>query len=349
MGYYNPSKILNMKDLEGKKPSIYIITSNRSSGKTTAFLLKSLREFKKNGSQIVLLYRYSYELKGCSSIFKDVLELYKNEELGEEMTSVPHAKGLFYELLLDKESFGYAVSLSNPDALKKYSPIFAKVNYIIMDEFQSETGKYLPKEIKKFQSLYVTIARGGGKQSRDVNVILLGNLVSIMNPYFIQFGIHKRLKPDTKFMRGNGWVAEFGFNESASNSIKENGFFRAFADDDYMKYSTEKKYLIDANTFIQKVGGRQRYICTIVFEGEKYGVRECYDEGCIYVSRKYDKSCLTVIAFKPSDHTQNTVMLNHYSNIWKVIKDAFNNSYLRFDDIKTKSAIYDILAIDMYK
>jgi hypothetical protein len=335
-----------MKDLDGEEPAIYIVTTNRSAGKTTYFLKKALEDFKKFGSKVVLLYRYQYELSACSDIFKDVMKLYP--QYGEEMKALPHAKGLYYEMFLDGESFGFSVYLSNPDALKKYSPIFAEVDNIIMDEFQSEKGKYLPKEVEKFQSIYLTIARGGGKQSRHVNIFMLGNMVTIMNPYFIQFDIHKRLKDNTNFMRGNGWVAEFGFNESASKAIKENGFFKAFKNEDYMSYSTEKVYLHDADIFIEKPKGRAKYICTIVHDGNSYGVREYFDEGVLYVSKKPDNSCKQVIAFKASDHNQNTIMLNHYSYLWKNIRDAFNNGYLRFDDMKAKSAIFDILSVDLY-
>lgn len=347
MGYYNPQKILNMKDLDGDSPSIFIITTNRSAGKTTAFLKKSLEDFKKYKKQTVLFYRHSYELNACSAIFKDVMTIYP--EYGEEMKAFPHAKGLYYEMFLDDETFGYAVSLNNPDALKKYSPIFASVGNIIFDEFQTETGKYLAKEVQKLQSIYLTIARGGGKQSRKVNLFMLGNMVSIMNPYFINLEIHKRLKDNTNFMRGNGWVAEFGFNDSASKAIKGNSFFKAFANEDYMSYSTEKVYLHDADIFINKPKGRAKYICTIVHDGMSFGVREYFDEGVLYVSHKPDNSCKQVIAFKASDHNQNTIMLTHYSFLWKNIRDAFNNGYLRFDDMKAKSAIFDILAVDLYK
>lgn len=347
MNYYNPQQLLNKKDLDGAIPSIYIVTTNRSAGKTTSFLKKSLADYQNNKSQLVLLYRYNYELSACADIFKDVMRLYP--EYGEEMKAIPHARGLYYELFLDGETFGFAVSLSNPDALKKYSPIFADVQNMIFDEFQSETGKYLTKEVEKFQSVYLTIARGGGQQSRHVNVYMLGNMVTIMNPYFINLGIHKRLKDNTNFMRGNGWVAEFGFNESASNAIKNNTFFKAFSNEDYMNYSTEKVYLHDADIFIDKPKGRAKYLCTIMHDGTAYGVREYYDEGIIYISHKPDNSCKQVIAFKASDHNQQTIMLNHYSYLWKNIRDAFNNGYLRFDDMKAKSAIFDILSVDLYK
>jgi hypothetical protein len=347
MKYYNPEKILNMKDLDDEEPSIYMITTNRSAGKTTAFLKKALEDFKKDGSQTVLMYRYQYELNAAADIFKDVLNM--NFELGAEMKVASCAHGLFYQLFLDDKPFGFSVSLSNPDSLKKYSPVFADVNNIIFDEFQCETGRYLPKEIEKFQSIYLTIARGGGEQSRNVKVFMLGNMVTIMNPYFINFGVHKRLKDNTNFMRGNGWVAEFGFNASASSAIKSHGFFKAFAKEDYMNYSTEKVYLHDASVFIDKPKGRFKYICTIVHDSISYGVREYFDEGIIYVSHKPDGSCHNVIAFKASDHNQNTIMLSHYSYLWKNIRDAFNNGYLRFDDMRAKSAIFDILSVDIYK
>lgn len=344
--YYDPSIILNKKDLDDKEPCIYLITTNRSAGKTTSFLLKALKDFKEENKKTILLYRYSYELKGSCDIFKDVLRMYS--EYGENMKCIAHAKGLFYELFLDDVSFGYSISLNNPDALKKYSPLFSDVSQIIFDEFQTETGKYLAKEVEKFQSIYLTIARGGGSQSRDVKVFMLGNMVSVMNPYFLQFGIHKRLKSDTKFLRGNGWIAEFGYNESSSKAIQENGFFRAFSNEKYMSYSTEKKYLFNTDTFIEKPSGRSTYICTIIYEGMYLGVRRYYDEGIIHVSKKYDKSFKTVLAFKVQDHTQNTMMFDKFSFTFDIIRKAFKNGYLRFDDLKTKSAILDIIGVDLY-
>lgn len=345
--YYSSEKIRSKLDLNGKKPSKYIITSNRSAGKTTDILLLSLKRFKEDGTQCGMLYRYQYELNSAPLTFKDVLDLYP--EYGKDITAIPHARGLFYEIILDGVTFGYSISLHNPDSLKKYSPVFAKVFTLIFDEFQPESGKYLSKEVQNLQSILVTIARGGGSQSREMELFMLSNMVSIMNPYFIEFGIHKRLRNDTNFLRGDGWVAEFGFNESASNSIKDNSLFSGFNDSSYMTYSTEKVYLNDATVFVEKVKGRCKYICTLIYDNKEYGVREYFDEGIILISGKPDKSCKSRISFKASDHNQNTIMLSHYSYLWKNIKDAFNSGYLRFDNIKTKSIIFDILAIDLYK
>lgn len=344
--FYNPEKILSMRDLNGEKPSIYIITSNRSAGKTTAFLIESLKLFKNMNKKTILLYRYSYEIVACCEIYKDVLHLYN--EYGEEMTSKSRANGLFYEMFLDGESFGFALSLNNPDSIKKYSPLFADVEMVIFDEYQTESGKYLKNEIQKMQSICLSIMRGGGHQSRYVQIVLLGNNVTLMNPYFINFGIYNRLRNDTKFMRGIGWVAEFHFNQSASKSIQNNAFAKAFSDSSYIDYSSQNCYLVDSECFLDKPKGKNKYLFTILHDGESFGVRDFYEDGFIYVSNKIDTKCKTVVTFKANNHTQNTIMLNHYSYIWQNIRDAYNGGFLRFDNIKSKSAIFDILAIDLY-
>lgn len=345
--YHNPKEILSKTDLDGLEPSILLITSNRSAGKTTSWLKEQLEDFQENGRKGMLLYRVKYEVKSAHEVYRDVLKLYP--ELGTEMTSESRADGLFYELYLDGQSFGFATSLNSPDQLKKYSPLFTDVFYIIMDEFQTESGKYLHKEVQKVQSLLLTIARGGGKQSRQVKLVLLGNMVSVMNPYFIYWGIHKRLRKDTKFIRGHGWVAQFEFNESASKAIQGTGVFRAFKDDDYMSYSTENVYLIDSETFIERPKGKNRYYCTVIHGNLKIGIREYWEDGVVYASQKIDPSCKNVVTFKAADHGQNTLMLNRFSYLWKNIRQAFQGGFLRFDDVNTKNAIYDILAVDIYK
>ena len=345
--YYNPNIILNKKDLNGNEPNIFIITSNRSAGKTTGFLKKAIENYLKTGGQVALLYRFNYELSDGHKLFEEIFNLYP--EYKGEMKSIAMARGLFYQMTYNDKILGYAIALNNVDSMKKYSALFSKIEMIIFDEYQTESGKYLPNEVKKFQSILMTIARGGGKQSRtNVKAILLGNTVTIMNPYLIEFDIHKRLQKDTRFIRGDGWIAEFSFNESASNSIKENGLFKGFKDG-YKEFSTENIYLYNAMTFIDKPSGSFKYVCTILNEGIRYGVRLYWEEGILLINKKPDRDFKTVITFKNGDHNQNVLMANRFSWAFKTIKDAYYSGTLRFDDLKTKSMIFDILSIDVFK
>lgn len=81
----------------------------------------------------------------------------------------------------------------------------------------------------------------------------MANPVSLINPYYIAMKISNRLKSDTKFLRGNGFVLEQGYNESASKAQTESGFNRAFISDDYVAYSAQATYLNDSNAFIENL------------------------------------------------------------------------------------------------
>jgi len=345
--YYDSKKILSMKDLDGLEPSIYLITSNRSAGKTTHFLLKSLEIFFKDKRKTALLYRHQYELSSAGSLFKSALKIY--DPNGEhEVITVSHAKGLFYEFLLDGNSFAFALSLSNVDALKKYSPLFNEVDMCILDEFQKEDGVYLKNEVGKLESILISIARGGGEQSRPIKVFLLGNNVSMLNPYFVKFDVNRRFKSNTKFIRGRGWICEFNYNESASSAIKENALFRAF-DSDYMRTSADNKKLFKEDEFIEKCVGKTKYLFTIKHDGQLWGVREEMATGKVFITDKHESSCKTILVFTSGQHATNTVMVNRYSFSMIKIREAYNLGLLRFSNLNAKNVIYDILALDFTK
>ena len=228
--YYDGTKLLSLKDLDGQRPEIYMVTTNRTGGKTTYFGRYSVRRFINFNEKFALLYRYNYELDNVSDkFFKDLKTLFFPSM---EMTSKRLAHGIFHELYLDGRSCGYAITLNSADQLKKYSHLFSDVDRILFDEFQSETNHYCDKEVKKFQSIHTSIARGQGEQTRYVPVYMMSNPVTLLNPYYSAMKIGSRLQSNTKFLRGTGWVLEQGYVDSAAKAMKQSGFAKAFAEDD---------------------------------------------------------------------------------------------------------------------
>ena len=343
--YYNGKNLLMKKDSDGKNPVMNIITSNRSAGKTSYFLMVSYFLRKLYEKKTVFFYRYAYEISDSDKIFSDIIAQYS---FGEKTTSVKIIKDLLYEIFIDDVSIGYALRISNVDSMKKFSPIFADVELCIMDEFQTESGKYLKKEVEKIQSLLYTICRGGGSQSREVLTVLIGNPVTLMNPYYISLGIHKRYNENVHFLKGKRFVAEFLINQNAKKEIEENGINELF-DSGYNDYSSSGHFLINSDSFIEKPQGKSRYICTIIYDGCFLGVREFLNDGIIHVSNKADMTCNTVLAFKANDHNQNTILLKRACYTFSFIREAFDFGKLRFSDLKTKNIILDILAVDIYK
>ena len=60
MAYYDGTKLLSLKDLNGNDPEIFIVTTNRTGGKTTYFNRWAVNRFLKGKGKFGLIYRYVY-------------------------------------------------------------------------------------------------------------------------------------------------------------------------------------------------------------------------------------------------------------------------------------------------
>lgn len=340
--FYDGSKIMSLKDLNGELPEIYMICTNRSAGKTTFFGRYFVKRFIEKGEKFGILYRFGYEMNDCADkFFKEIGTLFFPEYT---MTATCEGKGTYYNLYLNDIHCGYCLSINKADMIKKMSHLFSDIQRLLFDEFQSETNNYCSNEITKFISIHTSIARGGGKQVRYLPVYMLSNPVSLLNPYFSVFDISSRLQKNTKFLRGDGWVLESGFYESASMAQKQSAFNRAFASNKYVAYSTENVYLNDTDTFIEKVSGNGRYVATLKFEDNYYAIREFLDLGIVYCDDTYDPTFPRRIAVTTDDHQINYVMLKNNEMFLGIMKQYFQRGVFRFKNIKCKNAIINALS-----
>lgn len=340
--YYDGTKLLSLKDINGNVPEIFICTSNRTAGKTTYFNRLLINGFMKKNEKFCILYRFIHELDDCATkFFKDVGNLFfKNHT----MTSRKRASGAYHELFFDDKPCGYAIALNSADSIKKYSHLFSDVCRMMMDEFQSETNNYCPKEISKLRSVHTSIARGNGEMVRYVPLYLVGNPVSVINPYYVALGISNRLTNKVKFLRGNGFVLEQGHNENASIAQTESAFNKAFADNQYLEYSAQGVYLNDNLAFIEKPVGTSRYVCTLKYDGVDYGVREFADKGIIYCDDRADNTFPIRISVTTDDHQINYVMLRKNDLLLVHLRFLFERGCFRFKNLKCKEVILNVLS-----
>lgn len=340
--YYDGTKLLSMLDINGNKPEIYMCTTNRTGGKTTYFGRLVVNRFLDKHEKFGLIYRYNYELDDCADkFFKDIGQLFFP---GYEMSGKKKARGIYYELYLNGESCGYAVSINNADNVKKFSHFFSDVKRLIFDEFQSESNTYCPNEIKKFISVHTSMARGQGEQNRYLPVYMLANPVSIINPYYVELGISNRLTDQTKFLKGDGFVLEQGFVQSASEAQKGSGFNKAFAKNAYVAYSSECVYLNDSKAFIERPAGIGRYMATLKYNGGVFGVREYADAGIIYCDDRPDESYPIRITVTTDDHEINYVMLKRNDMFLMNLRYYFERGCFRFKDLRCKEAVLKSLS-----
>lgn len=335
--YYDGTKLLSMKDIKGNNPELFLCVGNRTSGKTTFYGRWFVNRFMKYGEKFGLIYRYNYELDDCSEKFyKDISTLFFPYTV---MHSERKAGGIFHELFIDDKSCGYALSLNSADQIKKYSHLLSDITRFLFDEFQSETSHYCSDEVRKFISLHTSIARGHGEQVKYLPVYMLSNSVSLINPYYTELGISEKLKDNTKYLKGDGYVLEQSFLQSVADAQLQSGFNRAFARNSYIAYASQNVYLIDNKAFIDKPIGKGNYICTIKYKGVDYGVKEYQGEGIIYCDNKPDKYFKLKISVTTEDHNINYVMLKRNNFIITTLRYYFDNGCFRFKDLRCKEAL----------
>lgn len=346
--YYDGTKLLSMKDLDGNTPEIFMVTSNRTAGKTTYFNRLVFNRWLKKKQKFMLVDRFKDEMDGIDQrFFKDIQGLFFPEW---ELFAKKQANGIYFELFCRKlgdevaESCGYACALNSADKLKKFSHFFSDTACMLFDEFQSETNHYCPNEVSKFQSLHKTVARGQGKQRRYVPVYMCSNPVTILNPYYVNMDISSRLNEKVRFLRGHGFVLEQGYNEDAANAQRGSGFDAAFANSQYQLYSAEGTYLNDSTAFIEKPNGVGRYLTTVRYACTDFGVRSFDRDGIVYCDDRPDKNFPSRIAVTTDDHNVNYVMLRNNDLFINNMRYFFEHGCFRFKDMKCKEAILKLLS-----
>lgn len=350
--YYNGENLLSQKDIKDETPSIYMSNTNRSAGKTTFFLIKFIQEFLDEGKQFILLSRNKSEIEDPETMFEYVLDNYFSDCL---MTSKIYVKSLVMGIYLDNRLCGFAICLKDSVKLKKYSAIFGKVENALFDELQPEDGRYLRNEVDFMTSIIKTVSRGNGEQSRYIRWVYLSNNISVMNPYFLNMEIYKNV-PDMMelkegeeiYVKGNGYVCEFSYNAAAAQAARENKALVAFQSQNN-RLGASAEFMINANAFVQKLGGKMDYIFTLKYGGKHYGVRKIKANGFIYITQTYDPSFKFVVALTDRDHNELTVQLRNHTFYMSTIRDAYAMGILRFSDLEVKNAMIELLGIDLYR
>ena len=348
--YYDGGKLLSLKDINKQTPEIFISTSNRSAGKTTYFGKKVVSDFLKKGLRFGLIYRYGYELNEVvDKFFSEIRELFFPTYV---MTQKTGEKDTFIELYItditDTDAkpvlCGYALALNKADNIKKLSHLMASVSVLLFDEFQPESGQYAPNELQKFHSIHTSLARGGGKQVRYLPVIMISNFVSLLNPYYTAMGISERIQENTNYLRGDGWVLEQGFNDTASKAQKESAFNRAFGQSRYLQFSSEKFYLNDNNTFVTRMDGKSQYVMSLHFDGKWFGMRYYPDKCLLYVNKTPDLTGKRKVAVTVEDMTEDTTLLRMSDPMMLRLREFFNQGAFRFQNLESKSAVFNLLS-----
>lgn len=308
------------------------IIGNRGCGKTYAAKKRAVKQFLEKGYQFVYLRRFKEELdETAESYFNDIIH---NNEFPDAV--IEYKGGQYF---INEQVAGYAMALTKAKDYKSIS--FPMVYLIIYDEFLIEDNgysRYLKNEVKQFLSFYMSIDR-----YRGCTVFFLANSVTMINPYFLFWDL--TLPYGSNITRRGDVLLQLVQDEEFIRERKQTRFGRLVAGTEFEEYAIENKFTQETSVFIQRKTEKARYLFTMLYKGEPYGVWVDYKEGKMFVSENVDPSCACVYSLTVADHKPNTMFLNQINkSMWfKQFIDNYKLGNVYFESQKIKTIVYEII------
>lgn len=167
-----------------------IVAGPRSIGKTYGKKLERIRVALRTGRAFMWLRRNLTELRPAKSGFFDAVA---DEYPGYRF----RVQGDDGQVQMDGETWVTIVKFAALSvAYQLKGTEFPEVDEIVYDECfaepkeNGEPGTYLPDEVEKLRSLWITVnrKRRDGKGRARTRVYLLGNVTAFDNPYYLEYG-----------------------------------------------------------------------------------------------------------------------------------------------------------------
>lgn len=328
--YYNFDKLLSYNAF------LNFVVSERGVGKTFNSKVMVLNRFLKKGEEFIYLRRYKTELDSALATFWS--DIQSNGYFEDYDLQVKRNK-MITKFTCNGEVCGYAVPLSTANILK--STAFPKVKTIVFDEFMlndSGSYKYLKDEVTLFLDVVETVAR-----LRDIQVIFLGNALSITNPYFLYFGLELPYNSEFKTFKDGLIVVNYVKNEAYREAKRQTRFGKLIEDTEFSKYAIDNKMLRDNPYFIEKMPPDGKFYGVLIINGVYVGIWSSKN-GYLYLSDKYDPNTTHKFACDFDDHTEQTIFANARYNMYiQVCIRAYRQGLLRFENQKIKNTATSIL------
>lgn len=315
-----------------------IIIGERGVGKTYPSIKFTSKQFIKKGYEFVYVRRYKTELQKAMPGFYDALN--KNIALGIENDLKGHNFSTSgNKIYIDDKIAGYGMTLTTAQDFK--SSNFPNVKYIIFDEFIIEKGQkhYLKNEVESFLGLVETIAR-----MNDVTIIMLGNAVTVTNPYFLYFDINLPYGNDIATFKNGLILVQYLENKPYREAKKHTKFGQLVNGTEYSNYAIDNNFRLDNKNFIEKKSGTSKIAFSFKYHDNMYGVWFDYNIGKIYVSNDYDPNGM-VLSCTLQDHSPNTMLLSAAKqyNAFKTFIKNYQLGNVYFESIKIKNTTKELI------
>lgn len=326
----------------GLIPETFMAMSNRGGGKTYPFTKAMMWAAMKYDLKIGLLCRTKNQLGSYwNGVFDGPISDIWNEWQCKEKICGELYSEVIIECEEERKNIGYVLPLNSAYGLKNHSSKLRDIDIMFMDEFQSPDS--IPGEMDKYDTMHMTIARGGPEGVRYLPTILCSNSLSITNIYMAFFGLCDKIQSNTKMYRGEGISLLRFRNDVVADKQMSTGYYRSKVKTKQAESDIDNAWLNDDGACVAKPDGWGIgwYQCTIVNGTEKYGVYYYPDMDYYYVGRNVDSTCKSVYAVRPGG-VENTALLKRAS-VFDTMRKYFASGQVRFCDQTMKNNMVDIL------
>jgi hypothetical protein len=287
-----------------------------------------IKRFLKHGEQFIYVRRYKPELKKISNYFNDVMSEFPDHQF--------KVKG--HELYIDNKVAGWAIPLSTWQSQK--SNAYPNVSTMIFDEFirEKDNSGYIPNEVEALLNLMDTVFRN----RENVRCICLSNSVSVVNPYFLYFGVVPNIQK--RFNAYKSLLIEIPDSKDFSSERRKTKFGELIDGTDYGDMSLDNEFVNDSSVFIEKRSKVSKFSFAVIYKGMTMGVWVDLELGLLFLSHEHDPSSKMIFALSTEDLNENAMLMSGWKNNYylKKMVHSFMNGYLRFDNQVLRNVGYEM-------
>lgn len=327
----------NIYDILPYQRHFNFVNGIRSLGKTYTTQAFILEKCMKTGEEFMYVVRTQSEKKMgiLGQAFQKVLE----KEYPKLVVSCSTTRMFYTGKEGDPEkSIGWCMALSEYYHVKRMS--FPNVKYILFDEYALEDSPALRyfngwREPDVFLNLYHTVDRDQNK----VICFFLGNSTMFYNPYHMHDAFRvQNVEPGGIWMNKNVLYQRPLPSEKLQEKMSASEFDEMIKNTNYGSMAVKGNYGDDTVAFQLKDKLCGRYVCTIVYDGNRFGIwNAVVEQGIVIVSDRIDPSCKTIFAFTIADHSEETTVATAAtSSILKWVSHHFKTGNIRYTSPQVK-------------
>ena len=317
------------------KRQLTFVVGDRRVGKTFKYKLKCIKKsLIKHAITFMWLRIMKTEIdEAKASFFEDIEKL----NIFPEYSFKVVGNYGYATLLSTGETFAicYFGFIKNAQTIK--GTAFPYVEVVVLDEFMQEEGMQPCKNMVNllFSILYSVFSL------RKIRCVLLGNAVTMVNPFFVHYGVRDINRPFTK---GKDYVIEnVNYEERYAtfrDNAKKSDFGNLVKGTDYEKYALENKFVMDDTSDVRKLKlNKSDIVCA--FQLEKL-INVYIDKNYLYfeATKKTDAPIYTPFVNKAKN---DIIYMKYSAELFKRIFSLVNVRKVIYDTLLTKSEVNELM------